>query len=127
MNIKNLSLAFLLTCCSSQNKLTLEEVSTFLKNPDDKKLLFKGIYGTNIADTLCGCEYSMKAYDINNNKKVDLYVYFSVNKEEMISDSSGGIFPNLIFIDLDEKSNIDYIINFNIKERQYKISEYNPK
>lgn len=127
MNTKTLSLAFLLACCSPQDKLTLNEVSIFLKNPDDKKLLFKDIYGTNIKDTLCGCKYLMKAYDLNDNKKVDLYVYFSVNREEFIADSSGGRFPNLVFIDLDEERNIDYIINFDMKKGKYEFSEYNPK
>ena len=43
MNIKNLSLAFLLTCCSSQNKLTLEEVKEMIekKSPAKKTTIKK--------------------------------------------------------------------------------------
>ena len=73
----------------------------------------------------CGHKYFVKEYDYNKNGRVDAYMFYSFNPEEIVYEK--GIFlPNIIFYNPDEKGNIRYMWTFRKETDNYIFEEYKP-
>ena len=67
----------------------------------------------------CGHIYALFEYDTNNNGKTDTYLYYTLNKEDMVIVNDF-TFPNIVHYDEDEKGNTDYIWEFTKKGYSFK-------
>ncbi len=74
-------------------------------------LLPEASYNDAIHDD-CGHKYLLEEYDTNGNYAIDTYYYYSLNINERIYTQKGFLWPNLVFRDEDEKSNMEYMWEF---------------
>jgi len=123
--VENLILSLLLF--AGCRKEILVDESDLLFPPLRKEFLVReGLDGYD--EEIKYYKYFLREYDCNKNGKIDAYTYFNLNpRERIFTGDSLAVLPNFIYLDADEKGNMDYMWIYDKKIGNYVFSEYKAK